>query len=288
MDSAYVASLHKSLTPSQGQSSGPSGRVLVWQGFSYAKLWAGECVAGTEGTLADMTEPKPQTVLMLHAYPLSGAMWSAQENALQETGRNVIVPHLPGFGGTSGHMSSLADTAAQLLELLPAEPVSLVGLSMGGYLALALLRLAPERFGRVVLADTSAAADDEEKQKDRRSQAGRVRAEGREFILEAAQKEHSPATYERILPMMEAASREGIAAALEAMAERPESFDVLKKLNVPLLVLVGEHDEITPLDEARKLVEAGRGELKIIPDAAHLANLDNAHDFTRALLDFLT
>ncbi|WP_291424822.1 alpha/beta hydrolase [Deinococcus sp.] len=235
-----------------------------------------------------MTEPKPQTVLMLHAYPLSGTMWSAQEKALQEAGRNVIVPHLPGFGGTSGHMSSLADTAAHLLELLGPQPVSLVGLSMGGYLALALLRLAPERFGRVVLADTSAAADDAQKQQDRRLQAQRVRAEGREFILEAAQKEHSPATYERILPMMQAASREGVAAALEAMAERPESFDVLEKLKVPLLVLVGERDEITPLGNARKLVEAGHGELKIIPDAAHLANLDNAHDFTRALLDFLT
>ena len=230
---------------------------------------------------------KPGTGLLLHAYPLSGAMWSAQEKALTEAGLNVITPHLPGFGGTEGEVESLEAVSRQLLDLLPPEPVSVVGLSMGGYVALSLLSLAPERFGRVVLADTSAEADDDEHKKDRLSQAGRVRAEGRNFILRAAEKEHSPETYRQILPMMEVASREGTAAALEAMAARPSMFGTLEKLRVPLLVLVGEQDDITPQEEARKIADAGHGELRLIPDAAHLSNLDHPQAFNRALLDFL-
>lgn len=234
-----------------------------------------------------MSVPTPPTVLMLHAYPLSGAMWAAQEAALTAAGLSVTSPHLPGFGGRGGQIGSLADTARDLLAELPDEPLSVVGLSMGGYLALELLAQAPERFARVVLADTSARADDEDKRNDRRAQAGRVRLEGRGFLLEAAEKEHPAATYRQIVPMIEAASREGIAAALEAMAARPERLDTLRALQVPLLVLVGEDDDITPPELAREMAGAGHGVLQILPGAQHLSNLDQPAAFNRALLNFL-
>lgn len=231
--------------------------------------------------------PKPHTALLLHAYPLSGGMWRAQEIALSNAGLQVIVPHLPGFGGASGAISDLRSAARDLLELLPPEPVSVVGLSMGGYLTLELLALAPERFGRVLLADTTAQSDDEEKQKDRESQAARVLQEGRGFIIEAAQKEHSAATFEKVLPLMEAASPEGIAGALRAMAARPDHRETLRGLHKPLLVLVGENDDITPLERAQEMANLGHGDLKIIPGAAHLSNLDQPHAFNQALLEFL-
>lgn len=235
-----------------------------------------------------MTAPAPQTVLFLHAYPFSGAMWDDQKAALEEAGLTVLAPDLPGFGGEPGAITTLEDAARDLLATLPqGEPLAVVGLSMGGYLAMELLRQAPERFSRVVLADTSLRTDGPEKTEDRRDQADRVEAEGRDFIVHAAEKEHSPATFRRVRPMIEAATREGIAGALRAMAVRGEHRDTLRTLEAPLLVLVGEADEITPPELAQEIADAGRGELRVIPNAAHLSNLDNPDAFNAELLDFL-
>lgn len=235
-----------------------------------------------------MTTPAPRTVLLLHAYPLSAAMWDDQRAALEAGGFRVLAPNLPGFGGEEGAITTLEDAARDLLGTLPeGEPLAVVGLSMGGYLAMELLRQAPERFARVVLADTSLRADDPEKTEDRREQADRVEEEGRDFIVAAAEKEHSPATFRRVRPMIESASREGIAGGLRAMAVRGEHRDTLRGLEVPILVLVGEADEITPAELAQEIADAGRGELRVIPGAAHLSNLDNPDAFNAALLDFL-
>ncbi|GMA16186.1 alpha/beta fold hydrolase [Deinococcus metallilatus] len=234
-----------------------------------------------------MTEGRPRTVLFLHAYPLSAAMWEDQKAALEAAGLTVLAPNLPGFGGEEGAITSLADTARDLLKTLPPDPTLLVGLSMGGYLALELLAQAPERFARAVLADTSARADDEEKQKDRRQQAERVLKEGKGFIIEAAREEHRPETFTRIRPMIEAATPQGIAGALRAMAARPDQRDTLRRLNLPLLALVGEQDDLTPPDLAGEIAELGHGERQIIPGAMHLSNLEAPEAFSAALLAFL-
>ncbi|MDL2345547.1 alpha/beta hydrolase [Deinococcus sp. MIMF12] len=235
-----------------------------------------------------MTAPAPRTVLLLHAYPLSAAMWDDQRSVLEAAGLTVLAPNLPGFGGEAGAITTLEDAARDLLGTLPqGEPLAVVGLSMGGYLAMELLRQAPERFARVVLADTSLRADTPQKTGDRREQADRAEQEGRDFIVEAAEQEHSPATFRRVRPMIESASREGIAGALRAMAVRGEHRDTLRGLEVPLLVLVGEQDEITPPELAQEIADAGRGELRVIPEAAHLSNLDNPGAFNSALLEFL-
>ncbi|GAA5513270.1 3-oxoadipate enol-lactonase 2 [Deinococcus carri] len=234
-----------------------------------------------------MTEPRPRTVLLLHAYPLSAAMWAEQKAALEAAGLTVLAPNLPGFGGEEGAMTSLADAARDLLGLLPPEPVSLVGLSMGGYLALELLAQAPQRFARVVLADTSARADSPEEQEKRYSQAGRVLEEGQGFIIEAAREEHRPDTFARIRPMIEAATPQGIAGALRAMAARADHRETLGTLRLPLLALVGEQDDLTPPERAQEIADLGHGERQIIPGAMHLANLDAPDAFNAALLAFL-
>lgn len=235
-----------------------------------------------------MTASKPRTALLIHAYPLSSAMWRDQKEALEAAGLRVLTPDLPGFGGQAGTMESLVEGARGLLDLLPDEPVSLVGLSMGGYLALELLAQAPERFGRVVLADTSVRSDSPDQAESRRAQAARVLEEGRDFILGAARDEHSEATYKKILPMMEEASREGIAAALYALAARDEHRTTLRDLTLPLLVIVGREDTITTVEQAQEIADAGGAELVVIDGAAHLSNLDQPEAFSAALLRFLT
>lgn len=231
---------------------------------------------------------KPRTVLMLHAYPLSAAMWTEQKKALEAAGLTVITPDMPGLGGREGAMVSLPQAVEALLTELPEGPLSVVGLSMGGYLAQELLRQAPERVGRLVLADTSCRADSPEQAESRREQASRVVAEGRDFIIDAAREEHSPATFRKVLPLIESASREGIAGALDAMAAREEGRTTLQAAQVPLLVLVGREDTLTPVDMAQEIADAGRGELVILDGAAHLSNLDQPEAFNAELLKFLT
>lgn len=240
---------------------------------------------------------RPQTAVLLHAFPLDARMWDAQKAALEAAGLRVIVPHLPGFGGEPGQMNSLEAAAQWLLDSkLPEEPFSLVGLSMGGYLVLEVLALLEERgqserVPRVVLADTSASGDDEEKKQHREEQAQRVLAEGAEFIIENAREEQKPSTAEQTVAMTREASREGIAAALRAMAARADRRDVLRALagrQVAVLALVGSEDGLTPPEEAQETARLSGGTVQQIEGAGHLANLDEPDAFNRALLEFLS
>lgn len=246
-----------------------------------------QCRVGGLGHYTSGMISPPWTVLLPHAYPLSSAMWAAQQEVLEGAGLRVLAPSLPGFGGAPGAMTSLPEVAADLLKRLPPEPVAVVGLSMGGYLAMALLAHAPERVGRVVFADTTLRADPPEKAQARREQADRVLEEGPGFLVEAAEQEHRSATFRQVRPMIEAASREGIAGALRAMAAREDSRDTLRAVTVPTLVLVGADDPLTPPEQAQEIADATGGALTVLPDAGHLSNLDAPEAFNAALLDFL-
>lgn len=234
-----------------------------------------------------MSEPALPPVLMLHAYPLSSAMWAQQAAALRGLGRQVMTPDLPGFGGRPGAVAGLDGAVRDLLPTLPAGPLDVVGLSMGGYLALELLAQQPGRVRRLVLADTSARADTDEQRQKRFEQAERALAEGTDFIVQAAAEEHPPGTFAQIQPMIRSASPEGVAAALRALAGRRDTREVLRAAQVPTLVLVGRQDTLTPPELAQELAELSGGQLEVIEGAQHLSNLDQPEAFTRALLDFL-
>jgi 3-oxoadipate enol-lactonase len=89
--------------------------------------------------------------------------------------------------------------------------------------------------------------------------------------------------------MMEAADPEGVARALEAMRERPDSTHLLEKIQLPVLVFCGEEDTLTPVSEARSMADKlPRGKLAVIPRAGHLANLENPKEFNQQLLEFLS
>src|SRR5204863_5599387 len=111
-------------------------------------------------------------ILLLHALPLDERMWEPQLEALGE--HEVEAPNLYALGG-----SSLDGWAATLLERVPDELV-LVGASMGGYLALAVARLAPERVLGLVLAGSRADADSPERKAGRETALERIEREGAE------------------------------------------------------------------------------------------------------------
>jgi pimeloyl-ACP methyl ester carboxylesterase len=238
-------------------------------------------------------------VLLLHAFPLAGAMWRRQVEALKGRYR-LIVPDLRGFGGTDAppgpySMDQLADDAAALLDRVGVERAAVVGLSMGGYIALALWRRHAGKVAALVLADTRAGADSDE---------GRA---GREANARLAEEQGAAAIADRMIPnlvapstgqalrdelraLIVANSRDGIAGALRGMALRPDSTPGLGRITVPTLAIVGEIDTLTPPVEATRINMgvAGRPSYVVeIPGVGHLSAMEAPAAFSAALEEFL-
>jgi 3-oxoadipate enol-lactonase len=239
-------------------------------------------------------------LLLIHGFPLSSAMWQPQVES-PPPGWRVIAPDLRGFGNSPPAagpvtMDSLADDLAALLAQLGVSSAAVCGLSMGGYVAFALLRRHPSLVRALVLCDTKADGDTEEVRRGRLQSAARVEAEGTRSVVDAMlPKLLSPATVRRqaaieadVRGILESASPAGVAAALKAMAARPDSTPMLRSINVPTQIIVGADDQITPAGGAQLMARGIPGaRIEVIPEAGHLPNLENTAAFDRALAGFL-
>lgn len=238
-------------------------------------------------------------LLFVHGFPLDGTLWQPQVDALSDEYR-VIVPDLRGFGGSTVSlamtMEQYADDLRAFLDELRIDEVVLVGLSMGGYVALAFCRLAPNRLRGLVLVDTRPQADSDEARANRTATARQVMEDGAAALADSmldrlvspATLKNQPDLVSSIRDMMARQSVFGIVAALYGMAERRDSRPMLGDISVPTLVVVGADDVITPVAEAESMVEAIPGsELVVIPDAGHLSNLEQPRAFNRAVREFL-
>ncbi len=240
-------------------------------------------------------------VLFLHAFPVNHAMWAPQMNFLASRGMPVVTLDYPGFGDSAPFTTppTIDAYARQALDVLDESGVSnavVVGLSMGGYVALALYRLAPERFGGLVLADTRASADTEEGRQRRFQLIENIERTGdidpiiqghiEKFFTPDHQQNTDLVTTARRL--MQRATNTGIIHALHAMAHRPDSMELLSQMHFPVEVIVGESDSLTTVEDSRKMVEQlPQGHLTVIPKAAHLSNLEQPEAFNRALEAYL-
>jgi pimeloyl-ACP methyl ester carboxylesterase len=241
-------------------------------------------------------------VVLVHGFPLSKEMWRHQLDALA-AGHRVIAPDLPGHGESPApegayEMDAMADAVIALLDRLEiTQPVVLGGLSMGGYVALALVLRHPQRVRGLLLIDTRAAADTPEAARSREETAqGVLRSKSTTAMIETmvprlfgkTTLERHPEKIEPILAIMEGTSPQGVAGALRGMAVRPDRRGDLGSIAVPTLVLVGEDDVISPPSEAREIAAAiPRARLEVIPAAGHLAPYENPSATNAAILGFL-
>jgi pimeloyl-ACP methyl ester carboxylesterase len=224
-------------------------------------------------------------------------MWQPQREALA-TDVPLYTPDLPGFGTAPGldeealSMETLAGYVEHLLDAHGIERCILGGLSMGGYVAFACLRTMRTRIAGLILADTKAAADDDEGRKGRIAAMERIGSGDyvgycetliRKLLADTTRNERADVV-EMIRHIMVSTHPETASAALLGMLSRPDSRDLLASIDVPTAVIVGEHDTITNVGEARSMVDAIRdASLHIIPDAAHLSNIDNPVAFNEAV-----
>jgi 3-oxoadipate enol-lactonase len=237
-------------------------------------------------------------VVLLHGFALSREMWRPQVAALAAEHR-VVAPDLRGFGESGGTPARLDDLAADVRALvthLQLPPFVLGGFSLGGYVLFRYLARYGNGIEGLMLLDTRAEADTAEGKARRAAAIARIATEGPDgFLDEFLRQMITPGTLAarpeivaEARRIVSAASAKALAAALQAMADRPDSFPLLPKIAVPVLIVVGEADQLTPPDSARRMQAAISGStLAIIPDAGHLSNLEQPGRFNAAMLEYL-
>jgi pimeloyl-ACP methyl ester carboxylesterase len=240
----------------------------------------------------------PNVLVWLHAFPLSGEMWTAQ---MDVTGWRTIAPDLAGLGGTSDHtdtpaIEDFARDTATLLDYLRVGTVVVGGLSMGGYAALAFQHLYADRLRGLILSDTRSAADSPAARIARETMLGIVESKGAAGVADemmpklvgATTHRSRPEVIQRVRALIGRNSPSGIGRAVRRLRDRPDRTSEIGTIAVPTLVVVGEEDALTPVDDSRALA-AGIPDatLVILPGAGHLSNLETPDAFSGAIRPWL-
>jgi pimeloyl-ACP methyl ester carboxylesterase len=240
------------------------------------------------------------TLLLIHGFPLNPTMWEPQF-AMADRGWRVIAPELRGFGDGKGDppaasVDDYAGDAIDLIDALHIDQAVVAGLSMGGYIAFAMWRHAPNYFRGLVLADTRPQPDAAEAVDGRKRMQQAAREKGPEAIADEmlpklvgeTTRRTRPDIVDRIRGLIVPNSVQAIVGALAALMTRPDSTPTLSTIRCPTLVIVGAEDTLTqpPLSESMHGAIPG-SELVVIPGAGHMSNLEQPAAFNEALARFL-
>lgn len=248
----------------------------------------------------DMGQHSGMPVVFLHGFPFNHTMWEPQLGVVGKLYRAVAYD-IRGHGDSSvgdgqysieGHVDDLES----LLDHLNIGKCVIVGLSMGGYITLRALERNPERFIAAVLCDTRSEADSNEAKLKRFAGMKGVKKDGSAAFAEGFVKavfapESMTSRHVAVSAIRNIITRTptlSIAGTLLALAARTDTTASLANIKVPTMILVGEHDVVTPPAAAQALHERIAGsELYIIPQAAHMSNMENPDTFNEHLLIFL-
>jgi pimeloyl-ACP methyl ester carboxylesterase len=222
-------------------------------------------------------------IVLLHAFPLDERMWAPQRPALE--GHEVVAPNLYELGG-----NSIDGWAERILGDLDDATV-VVGASMGGYVALALARLVPERVRALLLAGARPNADSAERRAGRAATIELIEEQGPAGLWENQREKlfggQAPAeAVELGRQMALSRDQDELRRAVEAIRDRPDSTDVLR--SHPVVFALGESDVYFPVDEARVFAdESPQSRLVVFERSRHLPNLEQPDEFNELLSELL-
>ncbi len=236
-------------------------------------------------------------LVLLHPYPLDATFWAPMRRYLPSD-LEVIAPNAPGFGGRAQRagwqISDAADEVARIItRRSPTGRAHIMGLSLGGYLALALAARHPDLCARLILADTRADADSEStraaRAAAREALGSGARAGYVTGLLAGLVHPDAPASLiSRVRTIIDRQPDDALINALVALAERPDRTPELARMTHPTLVCVGEGDILTPLALASAMATAmPNARLEVIPDAGHLSAIEAPQRVGQMVTQFL-
>jgi 3-oxoadipate enol-lactonase len=240
-------------------------------------------------------------LLFIHGYPLSRKIWQPQTVALSDVA-SIITVDLRGHGESYPYeppytLDMLAEDCKYLLDHIKiTEPVVVCGLSMGGYVTLALYRKYPQIFRGMILTSTRAGADSPEGKAGREAAIRNVRENGVAFIADSMlPKLVSPGTpasnpklMTTIRKIMLQTSVQGVIGASQGMRDRPDSKPLLAQIDIPVLIIHGANDQLIPLGEAENMHrQIKNSRLVVISQAGHLPNMEQPEKFNQAIRAFI-
>jgi len=239
-------------------------------------------------------------IIFIHGFPLNKSMWNIQVEALKENYR-VIAYDIRGHGNSDPGIDEFfielfVIDLLRLMEKLKIEKSILCGLSLGGYIALNAVLKHPDRFDGLILNDTQCIADTPEIKENRCNAIISIKEKGVEqYADEIIKKLFAQETFTKnknvidaVREMIISTPKQSLCNTLHALAERKETCDQLPEINIPVLIMVGQEDKITPIAAAQQMHEKIlNSKLEIIQQAGHLSNLENLTAFNTHLVIFL-
>jgi len=245
-------------------------------------------------------DAKGTPVVFVHGFPFSHAMWQPQIDSVPE-GIRAIFYDVRGHGQSEAgagpqHIELFADDLLELLDSLKIPKAIVCGLSMGGYIALRAFQKSPDRFSALILSDTKVEIDTDEGRLKRFQNVKVINGKGLKAFTDnfinnifcQGTLNQNPTVTEPIKEIMMANKPELVAATLIAMAARTDTGAALTEAKIPALVMVGEFDAITPIANAETIHRKIKGSVfHIIPQAGHMANLENVTEFNKQLWGFI-
>jgi 3-oxoadipate enol-lactonase len=239
-------------------------------------------------------------VVLLHPFPANHEFWLPVAEALA-TRYRVILPDLRGHGDSGvgegpATMQKHASDLARVMDDAEIGRAPLVGVSIGGYTLFEFWREYRGRVSALGLFNTKAPADSAEARAGRLKAATDVLDRGTEPFFESmiprllgrTTRETRPDLVNGVLRMMRKMSPDDVAQVQRGIAERPDSVDTLKTINGPTLLVTGDEDILTGLNEAELMRQHISGsQLRVIPKAGHYSAWEQPEEATKLLRQFL-
>lgn len=240
------------------------------------------------------------TVVLLHPFPVHHEFWLPVAESLASRYR-LILPDLRGHGESGigegpATMQKHAGDIALVMDDADIGRAPIIGVSIGGYVLFEFWRQHRGRVTALGLCNTKASADGPEARAGRLQAASDVLERGTEPFFESmlpklfgrSTRENRPDVVTAALGMMRKMSPEDIAQVQRGMAQRPDSIDTLKTIKVPTLIVTGDEDIMTGINEAELMRQYVAGsQLRVIPKAGHYSPWEQPGEVARLLRNFL-